>query len=180
MKLNKIHIVTPAFNMNTILKLEWYSPYRIYIMIFSFKKALLTAAIFSAFSATATQNTYLETLKKMNFDELAAQYDIAFEGDQIFFKGNVISMFNTCMADQNTIRTKSKVVIETLDDEDFVVTGHNYLYKSVNGLKAMVDGDSVKYINHTIATEKDINIVTNDDDLDFDHLFSKRYKIKKC
>lgn len=148
-------------------------------MIFSLKKALL-AAIFSVFSATATQNTYLETLKNMNFDEIAAQYDIAFEGDQIFFKGNVISMLNTCMADPQTIRTKSKVVIETLDDEDFIITGHDYLYKSVNSLKAMVDGDSVKYINHTIATEKDIHIVTNDDDLDFDHLFSKKYKIKKC
>jgi hypothetical protein len=26
----------------------------------------------------------------MNFYELAAQYDIAFEGVQIFFKGNVV------------------------------------------------------------------------------------------
>jgi len=149
-------------------------------MNFSLKKTLLTAAIFGVFSATATENTYLNTLKNMNFDELAAQYDITFEGDQIFFKGNVVSMINTCMADPKTIRTRSKVVIETLDDEDFMVTGHDYLYKSVNGLKAMVDGDSVKYINHTIATEKDIHIVTNDDDLDFDHLFTKRYKIEKC
>jgi hypothetical protein len=149
-------------------------------MIFSLKKALITATVLSVFSVTASENTYLKTLKKMNFDELAAQYDIAFEGDHIFFKGNVVSMLNTCMADPKTIRTKSKVVIETLDDEDFVVTGHDYLYKSVNGLKTMVDGDSVKYINHTIATEKDIYIVTNDDDLDFDHLFTKSYKIEKC
>ncbi|WP_042145061.1 MULTISPECIES: hypothetical protein [unclassified Pseudoalteromonas] len=116
----------------------------------------------------------------MNFYELAAQYNIAFKGVQIFFKGNVVSILNTCMADPQTIRTKFKVVIETLDDEDFIVIGHDYLYKSANGLKAMVDGVSVKYINHTIATEKHIHIVTNDDDLDFDHLFSKRYKIKKC
>ena len=147
-------------------------------MTFSFKKALITASLCSAFSAFATQNTYIETLKAMDFNELSEQYDIAFEGDQIFFNGNIVSMLNTCMAEPQTIRKKSKVIIEKLDDEDFIVTGHNYLYKSVNGLKDMVYGDSARYVNHTIETEKDIHIVTFDDDLGFDHLFTKRYKIE--
>jgi len=141
---------------------------------------IATVALLSTFTVSATQNSYLEALKDMDFDELAAQYDIAFEGDQIFFNGKVISMLNTCMADPSTLRTKNKIVIEQLDDEDFIITGHKYLYKPVNGLKAMVDGDSVKYVKHLIETEKDIHIVTFDDDLDFDHLFTKKYKIKKC
>ena len=33
------------------------------------------------------------------------------------------------MAEPQTIRKKSKVIIEKLDDEDFIVTDHNYLYK---------------------------------------------------
>jgi len=152
-----------------------------YIMTLSLKNTFIaTATLVSAFSASATQDSYLQSLKNMNFDQLAAQYDVAFEGDQIFFNGSIISMLNTCMADPATLRTKNKVVIEQLDDEDFVITGNDYLYKPVNGLKAMVDGDSVKYVQHTIETEKDIHIVTFDDDLDFDHLFTKRYKIEKC
>ena len=41
-----------------------------------------------------------------------------------------------------------------------------------------ISTNSARYVNHTIETEKDIHIVTFDDDLRFDHLFTKRYKIE--
>ncbi|SFD33057.1 hypothetical protein [Pseudoalteromonas denitrificans] len=141
---------------------------------------LSLATFFTVFSAAAKQSSYITNLKNMNFDQLSAHNDIAFEGDQIWFKGTAVSMLNTCMSDSKTLRTNEKKTIEILDEEDLIITGFDYLYTPISTTKAIVNGDTVIYTKNQIKTQKDIYIVTNDDDMDSDFLFSKQFTVPYC
>jgi hypothetical protein len=141
-----------------------------------FSILLLTAASF----AQASSTSYISDLKTQSFEELRANYDVELENDQVWFGGSIVSILDTCMLDVKTIRTISKRDIEEQDGDDFEVVAHGYLYKSIYSTRAVVDGDDVISEEYTINTTRNINIVTNDDDMDNDFLFSREYTIPTC
>ena len=84
------------------------------------------------------------------------------------------------MLDSTTIRTISKIAIEEQVGDYFEVLGYDYLYKSINSTRVIVDGDDVMEEEYTLNITRNISIVTNDDDMDNDYLFSKKFRIPKC
>lgn len=146
------------------------------------KNLLLTLVLAtSALSANAFSNgSYVDSLKKQSFEELRQNWDVDFENDQVWFGGKIISILDTCMADETTIRTNSKVTIEEMDGDDFVVVGRDYLYKSIHTQRVVVDGDDTVWEDYTMNTTRSIRIVENDDDFEGDVLFERDYTIPAC
>lgn len=132
-------------------------------------------------NVSAESTSYIGQLKQQSFSQLALNYDIDFENDQIWFGGKMMSVLDTCMINPNTIRTKTKHVIELLGDhDDFEIMGHDYLYKSIYSTRAVVDGDDVIDESYTINPTRRIDIVTNDDDFDNEFLFSRIFVTPNC
>jgi hypothetical protein len=142
--------------------------------------AIALTSIIIAKNVCAGTSSYIGQLKLQSFSELAANYDVDFENDQIWFGGKMMSVLDTCMATPTTIRTKTKHNIEILDEDDFEIIGHDYLYKSIYATRAVVDGDDVIDESYTINPTRRIDIVTNDDDFNNDFLFSRIFVTPNC
>lgn len=143
------------------------------------KKLILLLAVVSM-TFTAQASSYVDYLKGLSWSELRANWDVDFEGDQVWFGGRIVDIFDTCMINDTTIRTNSKVKIEEMDGDDFVVVGFDYLYKSIHTSRAVVDGDSVIDEPYTMSTTRTIRVVENDDDFQGDLLFRKEFTIPAC
>lgn len=133
-----------------------------------------------SFSSNIFASRYVDGLKKLNWTQLQANYDVDFEGDQIMFGGHILSILNTCMFDDQTIRTKNLVRIEEQDGDTFVFVGYEYLYKSIYSTRTMVDGDGTIDVPYTIATTRMIRVVANDSDFNGRFLFNKAFTIPSC
>ncbi|MAE74123.1 MAG: hypothetical protein CL675_08495 [Bdellovibrionaceae bacterium] len=132
-------------------------------------------------SLAAAESDYVRELKALSFEELAARWDVDFENDQIWFGGTILSVFDTCVLDSETLRTIHTRDIEAQDDHDgFVVVGHDYLYRPIRGLRPMVDGDGTTDVPYEISLTRSIRIVENDDDFEGDILFTRDYTIPLC
>ena len=140
---------------------------------------LLSVASIAQVNA-ASGNSYVDSLKAQSFSELRANYDVDFENDQTWFGGRIVSVLDTCMLDEETVRTLNKVTIEEYDGEEFEVVGYDYLTKSIHGTKAMVDGDDVIDVPYTMSTTREIKVVQMDDDFDGDLLFTRDFTIPSC
>lgn len=139
--------------------------------------ALITTTILAL---NSNANTYIEGLKKLSWQELAQNYDVTFEGDQLFFGGHIISILNTCMHDETTLRTQKKIRIEEQDGDTFVYVGHDYLYRSIHSYRTMVDGDGTVDVPYTIQTRRLISVVENDDHFYRRLLFKKEFTVPNC
>ena len=152
--------------------------------MFNFKSiTILSVALLvgmAAGSASAKSDSYIDSLKALSFSQLEQNWDVDFEGDQIWFGGSILSILNTCMVNPTTIRSKYKYDIEVMDGDDFEVVGNDYLYKSIYSSRAVVDGDDVIDEPYIINTSRKIDIVTNDDDFENEFLFSRVFTTPNC
>lgn len=148
-------------------------------------KTIFTAFIIAfSFSVNAGSGngggSYLDYLKGLSWEELDQNWDVDFEGDQIWFGGHMLSILDTCMADEETFRTVDKKVLEVQDGDDWRVVGEDYLYKSIYGKKAMVDGDDVIMVPVVHKTSRTIKVVDIEQEFFANYLFKKEFTVPAC
>ena len=143
-------------------------------------KTLLVLSLLFISNLSLGSSNYIKTLKKMTFKELQQDYDIDFENNQIWFKGKMLSILDTCMQNNETIRTINKVKIEEYDGEDFYYVGRDYLYKSIYSQRVLVSGDDTEFVDYVINKTRIISVVENDDDFQGDVLFKRKFTIPNC
>lgn len=142
-------------------------------------KTIVSILLLTLSTATLA-NSYVDYLRGLSWSELRANYDVDFEGDKIWFGGSQFSVFDTCMASNKVIRTKNKVTIEVLDEDDFEVVGYDYLYKSVNSTRTIVDYDSTIDVPYTVPVTRTIDVVSLEDEFDAEFYFSRSFTIPAC
>lgn len=142
------------------------------------KTILVSFLLTLGFSAQA--NDYIEELKATPLEELAENYDVFFEGDQLWFGGHIVSILDVCMEDEETFRTVDKHKIYKALDEELIVVGEDYLTKSIYGQKAISKNDEVILVPFTYPTTWTINVVERPEQDRGDYLFSKEYTISPC
>jgi hypothetical protein len=145
----------------------------------NFKK-IISLFVFMICVSGVVNAGYVDDLKQKSWSELRADWDLDFEGDQIWFRGRVISIFDTCMVSNTIIRTKKRVIIEEYDGEDFYATGNDYLYRSLIGTRTIVEGDGTSSEEYTLNKTRKIRVVQNDDEFSGEILFYKEFTVPKC
>lgn len=141
-------------------------------------KLMMTIILFSL--SQMTMASYVSELKKLNWEELRANWDVDFEGDQIWFDGKILSVLDTCMSSPTIIRSLDKVLIEEYDGDEFTPIGYEYLYKSIYSTRTMVDGDDTIDIPYTVKTKRNIKVVNWDEEFEGEFLFYKEFEIPSC